>query len=241
MKKLFLIPLLILLFISSCNNKPVYPFPHPMECGDGKGESKLCIPQEVKDYCFFKTGSYWVYIDSLTGTQDCVYVDNSYISVSDGRKLDGLDNKRFYENMFVRTVHSIDQYNETFKTTPNVIGFNANVLQSYSGPGYVGGRQHFNYPFELGTKYFQPNNLKFELNKISKVKVLNKDYSNVFKYYLERDGSMRRTFLDASPEHTYYLSKNIGMVKQVIKIIDTNNSQNTFNRVWLLDRYKIIQ
>jgi hypothetical protein len=79
------------------------------------------------------------------------------------------------------------------------------------------------------------------MSKRPNIIINTKNYTDVFKIFLERDGSMRRSNIDASPEHTYYLARNIGLVKNVVKVIDTNNSQNTFSRVWLLEKYKVLQ
>jgi hypothetical protein len=230
-----------ILLLSACNNKQIYPYPHPMECGNGKDESKLCIPQEVLDYCYFKTGSYWVYRDSLTGVKDCVYVTRNSIIEIDNRAQSGINDRRILQRMNVDMIHSYDQFRENFTTTVNVPGFNANIQQSISGSGFVGGRQHFTYPYILNVNFNKSSPYQVIISKIQTIIINTKNYGDIFKIFLERDGSVRKSNVDASPEHTYYLARNIGLVKNVIKVLDTNNSQNTFSRVWLLEKYKVLQ
>ncbi len=231
----------LLVICYSCSTKPEYPFPHPLECGDGKNASKLCIPQEVKDYCYFKPGTYWVYIDSLSGIKDCVYVTGSALIEIDNRTRKSLDDRRVLEKMRVETTHSYDQFRNYFETTTNVPGLNANVAITVTSTGFASKEGYFDYPYKLGTSINPNNNLRGIILKVPSLIVKTKVFSNLFYYYLERDGSSRRDPVDASPEHTYYLAKNIGLVKSVVRVIDTNNSQNTFNRVWLLQNYKIVQ
>ncbi len=233
---------MLILLPTACNNKQIYPYPHPMECGDGRDESKLCIPQEVKDYCYFKTGSYWVYIDSLTGTQDCVYVVSSKISFVDKRTTSDLNQRRIFEVFSLDFRHSNDQFRDSYYSEPNVWGFNSNVQFTVTGPGLIAGRQHFDYPYTEVTRT-DPNNpnKKFMIRKLTSAVINSKSYSQVFYYRADGDGSMRRSSIDAAPNHTYYLARNVGLIKRTIRVVDTNNSQNTVNRVWLLSRYKIIQ
>jgi hypothetical protein len=242
MKKIIsIICLAAFYLLPSCSSKPEYPFPHPLECSDGKANSKLCIPQDVKDYCFFKAGTYWVYIDSLSGIKDCVYVTSSFIKEIDRRNDENIDYKRILENMRVETTHSYDQFKNYFETTTNVPGLNANVSVAVTSPGFVEGRGYFFYPYTLDINIDRSSNFQFIIKKQNSINVRNKVYTDIFRFYAERDGSARRNPVDASPEHTYYLARNIGLVKSVIRVIDTNNSQNTFNRVWLLQNYKIVQ
>jgi hypothetical protein len=233
--------LLLIAICYSCSTKPDYPFPHPLECGDGKNASKLCIPQEVKDYCYFRSGTYWVYIDSLSGIKDCVYVTGSVILEIDNRAGSSRDNRRILEKMRVETTHSYDQFRNYFETTTNVPGMNANVSKTVTSSGFIAGIGYFFYPYQLDVNIDKSSIYQLIIKKLTTLKVNNKIYNNIFQYYVERDGAMRRDEVDAAPEHTYYLAKNIGLVKSVIKVIDTNNSTNTFNRVWRLQNYKIVQ
>jgi hypothetical protein len=43
---------------------------------NGPADKTIRIPQEVKDYMQFKTGTWWVYEDSVSLAIDCVYVTN---------------------------------------------------------------------------------------------------------------------------------------------------------------------
>lgn len=66
MKSAILLLFVATLLIISCDSLPV----------------KHYIPQELKDYCRFKTGTRWIYQDSVTGTIDTVDVGAYYSGFS---------------------------------------------------------------------------------------------------------------------------------------------------------------
>ncbi len=232
---------MLILLPTACNNKQIYPYPHPMECGDGRDESKLCIPQEVLDYCYFKTCSYWVYRDSLTGVKDCVYVTRNSIIEIDNRARSGINDRRILQRLDVDMIHSFGQIRENFTTTVNVPGFNANVLQSISGTNLVSGSGDFFYPYTLNQNINRASSDQLIIKVQNKIKVLNKNYDNIFRYYFGPSAAITGpSITENSPGHTYFIAKNIGLVRNIIKFSDTSNPQN-INRVWLLDNYKINQ
>ncbi|MBK7854262.1 MAG: hypothetical protein IPJ79_04560 [Bacteroidetes bacterium] len=63
--KNFSLLLLLSLFISCCKDD---------DNGSGADSKTIRIPQEVKDYMQFKTGTWWLYEDSVSLATDCVYV-----------------------------------------------------------------------------------------------------------------------------------------------------------------------
>ncbi|MBK7854264.1 MAG: hypothetical protein IPJ79_04570 [Bacteroidetes bacterium] len=55
--------LLLSLFISCCKDD---------DNGSGADSKTIRIPQEVKDYMQFKTGTWWLYEDSVSRTRPCL-------------------------------------------------------------------------------------------------------------------------------------------------------------------------
>lgn len=48
------------------------------------------VSGDIKDYCLFKIGSWWVYVDSLTNNVDSVYVTSSYNGIDTITQSDNL-------------------------------------------------------------------------------------------------------------------------------------------------------
>jgi len=72
-----------------------------------KEQTNFYISVEYKGWSCYKTGSYWVYLNEKTGTQDCTWVktDTNYIQIHHG---DEEDPVRYYE--IFRTEVSGDLY-----------------------------------------------------------------------------------------------------------------------------------
>lgn len=97
MKKLILLILLItplVLVINSC--KPGENNPKP-------GQTNFPVPQEVKDYMYFKPGTYWIYQDSISGALDTVKVTDTLVSSQ-------TKNGMYYEHYQTNTYSSYDKY-----------------------------------------------------------------------------------------------------------------------------------
>lgn len=93
---LYSFPLLLLLGTGSCykEKKPTYSY----------------LTQEVKDWMYFKKGTYWIYCDALTGKEDSVWVDSSYIEMKDYGAPSRNAPYIIYETFYVYQKTTFDDY-----------------------------------------------------------------------------------------------------------------------------------
>ena len=67
------------------------------------------VGSDIKDYCFFKPGTWWVYEDSLTGNIDSVYVTN-YSNYKFDANLSYNEKPAHCEYLQINTYSSLDGY-----------------------------------------------------------------------------------------------------------------------------------
>lgn len=108
MKRLYILSILLLLLATSqysCKPEPPVQPKEPVFTP---------LPQEVKDYCVFKYGSYWIYQDSVSGALDTVTVQSYSIDTVNYPKIDG-QLVGVNETFSVSSYHSFDGYMETIR------------------------------------------------------------------------------------------------------------------------------
>lgn len=114
------------------------------------------LPQDIKDYCVFKYGSYWVYQDSVSGEYDTVTVEE-YSFDTINYKMDGKvigTNETFR----MKLLHSSDGFFDEIKlfappppppyNTPNT-GFYISINR-YKPGNVLGITIYQIYPYKLG-------------------------------------------------------------------------------------------
>ncbi|MCZ2128992.1 MAG: hypothetical protein LC109_01870, partial [Bacteroidia bacterium] len=142
-KSILFISIAILATISSCKK----------ECRKLEDIPVTKIEQEMYDWVRFDTGSYWIYIDSITGTYDSVYVTNVLLDTSlfmNERKCVGQRNEEIHVFMKSgyqdQTIHIIGQYNLSsgVSNSPNQTRGVVSIFnQNHSGGD--GGYSHYMY------------------------------------------------------------------------------------------------
>lgn len=157
MKRLYILSILLLLLaISQYSCKPD-PTVQPKE------PVFTPLPQEVKDYCVFKYGSYWIYQDSISGALDTVTVQSYSIDTVNYPKIDGqlVGINEIFE---IKVYHTFDGYTDVIKQFaltppppyPANNTFNISIWrlkeQLIHGDTY-----YLVYPFQLGKSYIPDN------------------------------------------------------------------------------------
>ena len=208
--------LLLLLSQASCK-KDKSPDPGP-----------LYIPQEVKDYAQFKPGTYWVYIDSVSGRVDSQYV--FYLKK-------GFDTLTIYDNpsrayeWFETAVHSeMDGYDyySYCSTSYSVLDNSKFVLFiSKSKPGHYAGKSTF--------LIFKPykGQIIYDANAI---KVIQDIYSVLYQngiYFKDViDMSYDKSAIDISKNVKRLVASHFSTIRK--EYVDSN-------QIWVLARSNIIQ
>ncbi len=103
--KIYILSILLLLFTIShysCKPEPTPPI-EPVF---------TALPKDIKDYCMFKYGSYWIYQDSVSGVYDTVTVQSYKVDTVNYPLIDG-QLVGINETFSVTTYHSFDGYTET--------------------------------------------------------------------------------------------------------------------------------
>ncbi len=221
MKRKILILFFLPLFMA-CNKDPEIPYCelHPDECVDVR---------DVKDYFYFKHGSYWVYEEENTGLRDSVFVHETWsdtesvlfstelISTYDG-----------YEYRFWTTGvnGSLVENNLTKKSDKST-----RVVRSKGKPGdYVGEDACFLfYPmsglwtYTYGGPNITNNVLQIE-NVFTNYTVIDNNFKDVV--YI----SEQHTAVEEKQPTNHYYSPSIGLVKK--ELLDSN-------QIWNLIDYHI--
>ena len=181
------------------------------------------LAQETFDYGYFKVGTYWIYKDSITGAEDCVYVFYNYTQI------DTILENNYYEydaglyNWFDVQCHS------TFYNLDYQYWCNSSFANEYSG--FLNGinRESSNggstivwtNTKEIGKKVY-PN---YEVVTLTDLIPSFKSFTNVTVFNDDKNSTEGNYMTD------FYASQNVGIIKKIIH----------YQYNWDLVRYHIIQ
>jgi hypothetical protein len=195
------------------------------------------IPQNLLDYGYFKTGTYWIYEDSVSHAIDSLYVvydENTYGTISPQDRLNYTGKFGFCESYTngsdpreMSSCFSIDMnfgfdrkgipYKPHTGTIQRRVGPGTTLLmQDGASPGY----SIPNWAFESTASFITFSGV------YDSIKVLNTYYKNVLLYYDSKNQS------EMSNRTKTFLGKNIGIVRK--ELLDSN-------QVWNLKRFHVIQ
>ncbi len=180
------------------------------------------LPKDIKDYCVFKYGSFWIYQDSVSGVLDTVTVSSYAIDTVDYPKIDGKlvgTNETFKMKLY----HSYDGFTDEIRPFtnpppppyPNNNTFNIYIWRSKQTT-FLGETVFQIFPYQVGKSYI-PNNDTVKLISISDSFI---HYHNGF-----------HPGYDRSAVETYH-KRNIGVVRKEVK---------KANQVWKLIDFHINQ
>jgi hypothetical protein len=184
-------------------------------------------PQEVKDYCYFLPGTYWLYQDSLTGIKDSVYV------ISAGEGLDttyNSDGKLLGFYGWFTTITKSSNTGDTYEYNFNASWSTGNghiVFRVRSGSNY-GNTIGFLTPLMVGSakNSIYSDGIITITGIYSNINVNSNLYHNIVEINDNKNSTEKN-------ENTlFYYSKNIGIVKKKFM----SSQQN-----WGLIKYNIIQ
>ena len=230
---LFLISIATLAIINSCKK----------ECRKPEDVPVTKIEQEMYDWIVFKPGSYWIYIDSISGVYDSVYVTNVLLDTSlfiNEKKCVEQRNeqihvfmKSYYQGWEIRLV---GQYNAGVPNSINQIPGMASIFdQNHSGGD--GGHSHYMYfPVLQGTVGQWAFGWTFIRHDTiySEIEVLGKTYQNVLRVHDNYNMAL-------GYNTKFYHVKNIGVIRKEYYEIDRDNPNPRLLHVWELADYKVTQ
>lgn len=198
------------------------------------------ISNDIKDYCFFKEGSFWVYEDSITGAIDSMFVTDSYIGKDTITTQDNLGYTGIFDffNVYVYSTKLGGEYlfwtHSSFWQTPYVkniprvyiknmtvqTGYNETTLMftnEYLNNNLLytdaGGRINYLGLMNFNTGYFNFQNIKIYNNTIN--------------------------FTHMGHETKSCFTKNIGLVG--LKIMPGGVDSVSYEANWRLKNYYIVQ
>ncbi|MCZ2128988.1 MAG: hypothetical protein LC109_01850 [Bacteroidia bacterium] len=233
-KSILFISIAILATISSCIKDK--------KCPD---ISTILIEQEMKDWMFFDSGSYWIYIDSVTGAYDSVYVTKTEVGITeliDPKESPCPINKREVLVVFFETIAGLKFYISGVYGTGSGVSNNTNPVrgsvsifnQKHSGGD--GGYSHYMYfPVLQGTVGFVFGEIKHD-TIYENYTVLGNTYIDVLRVSDRDNGALNAIT-------KFYHAKHIGVIRKEIYEWKSRHDKSTpkLLHVWELADYKVIQ
>jgi len=200
-------------------------------------------PIVLADYCYFKTGSYWVYKDSVSGVIDCVYVKNAYVQTYDVLESANKGYTGTFHHYYVKTMDGIgdereyDIYDEDAVQTAKCCGGRYNCQVHWNRPSTTTQAGHYYGSYTYVFNDFTPGitggvgsgeQCWFKAS-VGTMTLNNMSFMNVVQF----ENSINVADINWSV-HPYrfmnYISKGVGAIKR----IDLDS-----NRVWKVKTYKI--
>jgi hypothetical protein len=230
MKRLVYI-LLISLFFISCR-KEKEPIPNENQ--------NFSIPDDIKDYCFFKPGTFWVYQDSLTGMIDSMYVTDSYVGKDTVSSQDNVGYTGIFDffNVYVYSTALGGEYlywtDATYWQAPGL----QNIPRVYIKNTTI--MTGYNESVLMFTNEYLNNNVLYtdnggQINYSGLMSFTNSYYNfqNVKKY-----NSTKNYTVFGHPT-IYCLKKNVGLINY--KILPGGVDNTSYSANWKIKNYYIVQ
>jgi hypothetical protein len=219
--KLFLFFIAINIFLSCKKDPPVG--------GSGNGDPVTHFSKTTLDYCFFKPGSWWVYVDSISGTKDSVYVTSSSLNNDTVTEEDNVGYTGIFERFYVYMDCSylgFTQKQYAHSAASQYSNFDHVQYYRYK-PGFTSGTESlFLSTFQDGFSYGLSPGIMTVIGKYDSILINNKYYKDVVLFY--NDGNSA----EYSNETYTYFAKDIGLVKKNIP----DSSRN-----WVLINYNVVK
>jgi hypothetical protein len=218
---LFFITLCVVL--ATCKHEPVID-PNGPQCGEAT------TIDEMMEWVYFKTGTYWIYEEQNTGALDTmtVYYDYNGVSATDHRefvvKMESSLDGYTYEYWFN------DSWSNQCDTYFTSCFCRVVDCEKYVPGDYVGGNHTFIFPLIVGNRAGQQHGLDFGYSTITNhfatIELNDNIFSDVYEYHM--DISVQHNFDTA----TYKISKNVGFVEKQVP------GQNAH---WIIKEFQIQQ
>jgi hypothetical protein len=222
MKKFIQHVFLLLLLVAVCSRCKHEPIPD-RDCGEAQ------TIDEMMEWVYFKTGTYWIYEEQNTGILDTMVVYYDYNGVHPEGFRDFVVKIKSYLDGFTYEYWFNDSYSGDCGLKPGCT-CRAVDCEKYKPGNYAGGGHVFAFALRIGNQVGQLYDLTGGTSKI------------VDKYEMDtiQEMAFGRTYdfrQDFSPQHdfvssTYRIAHHVGIVKKTIPDLNEN---------WELVEYHIIQ
>lgn len=206
------------LLVASCHDDPP-PAPTVNEAE---------MVRQLKEYTYFKEGSYWVYQDSATGMLDSMFV----YYADDGEGVNSDNEKYYWFNCYVYSTRDSFEYRYWFHSSwTGNSPYRSKLFRIKTRPGNnVGETIIFEYPIVLGNQLYTYGNA-FEQNVIRTESRYDSLMIGPLQFYDVVKVSQSMDPSEGSSGN-YYLVRNFGIVAHDISNIDLH---------WKLIRWSFIQ
>ena len=198
------------------------------------------FPQEIKDYTFFMPGTYWVYQDSISGVEDCVYVINYTAGIDTIDINSNNTGKEVVEYFGYETARTYDNFTYYYSSNTS---FSDQCVDNNEkrpcfwtnrekwGPGnYVGGGFCFLYKFYDGAWSY--SGWASGYSKVSIVSHWNSIILNSILYNSVVEFNDNKNITENDNQTNLFFARNIGIIRK--ELLDSNET-------WNLIRFNIVQ
>lgn len=192
----------------------------------------MAVHQEMKDWVAFDTGTYWIYIDSLTGQQDTQFVYELAYKLEDtyGSGKCPIKRQRVMERNFAYD-SSFTQFALTGKYDTNEKGDTVGTVWCTSKRERALSSPYLRFPITEGDTYAYGSKSRYTTEQLFD------QYEVRGILYLDVVCTHDTYSLVEGNETRYYHAKNTGLIK---KIIYDRISKETL-AVWELAEYNIVK
>ena len=198
------------------------------------------FPQEVKDYTLFLPGTYWVYQDSISGIEDCVFVKNISMGIDTIASSSNSGGKEVVEFFGYETARSYDNYTYYYSSNTSFsdLCIDNNEKrpcfwtnrEKYGLGNYFGGSFCFLYEFYDGAWSY--SGWASGYSKVSVVSHWKSITLNSILYNSVVEINDNKNITENNNNTNFFFAKNIGIVRK--ELLDSNQT-------WNLIRYNIVQ
>jgi hypothetical protein len=224
--------ILTLSFFQSCEKKCIEKTP-------------ILLEQEMKDWVYFQSGSYWVYEDSITKAIDSVFVTEAKVEREVYQSSREKCPQAIADRLYVITNSTLGtqiQLSGRYglgtgvqNDTTNTRG-SANIDNLNHSGGDGGFSKYMFFPVVQGTIGRWASSWTFIKHDtiFPTFEVMGKQYENVLRVHDNANGAY-------NAETKFYHVKHIGVIRKEIYEIDKDNPNPKLLQVWELIDYKVIQ
>jgi hypothetical protein len=239
-----IIALTLLLISGCCKSKRC-------QCNEKYGERvDDCTPKhygpyylgEVKDYLYFKPGSWWVYKNDLSNEIDSIYTVtcDTFTVNSRGNPKKWLTLTYIDLSCHLRSdKYNADYYYDMPNLYPDITDFQPGYLfdRTASFPTVTRTSTPFAYPFkDNGSHLFQ--------QLLTSLIVQGKTYNDVAVFQIWSDESVQLPSLgfgfETSAPTKYFWAKGVGLIK-IEQMLYRYDTQSTFLHKWELINYNLVK
>jgi len=185
------------------------------------------VPQAVKDFMYFKLGTYWIYQDSITGDLDSTYV----FSTKNGKDTSSfftmvgyLTIISHYSVMETKSMHFNKMYKYScYASKPTIDNY---ILTNRTANNNGLENIVFAYPLDLGKQFILNENTITIDHFYESLTVASNTFQDVYCISQTKDQT------EDDSETKFYIAKNFGIIKKEI----SGRNEN-----WKLIRSHIVQ